>query len=290
MVDDACQDDSLSIFEDVLSRHRVWPFTLRRISHPCNLGLPSARNSGLDVAQGEFIFHCDADDFLEPNALEVLYHTATATGTDIVWCDWWLSCPKGELYMSQPDERNPKDAIRAMLSGRMKFNVWNKLVSRRLYVRGGVRFPDGNSMGEDLTMILLFQYANVVTHISRALYHYVTVNYNALSFGYSDEKMRQVENNLNRVIRSLIGKYGEEFKEEIAIAKLEAKFPLLLQDSSVLRKSWSLYYPEANDYISSAAFSLHRKIPQIFANKGQWTFLCLYNCFFKFFHRIRYGQ
>jgi Glycosyltransferases involved in cell wall biogenesis len=37
-----------------------------------NLGAPAARNHGFRESKGEFLFFCDADAVLEPNALEVL--------------------------------------------------------------------------------------------------------------------------------------------------------------------------------------------------------------------------
>jgi glycosyltransferase involved in cell wall biosynthesis len=49
-----------------------------------NEGLPRARKSGLDAAESEFVFHLDSDDWLEPNALELLYKKQRETDADIV--------------------------------------------------------------------------------------------------------------------------------------------------------------------------------------------------------------
>lgn len=61
------------------------------VKHEINKGLPSARNSGLKIASGEYIFHCDSDDWLEKNALSLLYEEAIEKNVDAVWCDWYLS-------------------------------------------------------------------------------------------------------------------------------------------------------------------------------------------------------
>ena len=58
------------------------------LRHDVNRGLPAARNTGLDIARGEYIFHWDSDDFAEPGyAPKSLYDVAKASGADYVWCD-----------------------------------------------------------------------------------------------------------------------------------------------------------------------------------------------------------
>lgn len=46
------------------------------LHHKDNQGLPAARNTGLEVSEGEYIFHCDSDDYVEPDMLETLYNEA----------------------------------------------------------------------------------------------------------------------------------------------------------------------------------------------------------------------
>ena len=61
-VDDASPDNSIDIIRRVI---KEYPNRNVRIAiHEYNKGLPSARNTGLDLCVGEYVFHCDADDYV----------------------------------------------------------------------------------------------------------------------------------------------------------------------------------------------------------------------------------
>ena len=67
-----------------------------------------------------------------------------------------------------------------MLGGSMKYNVWNKLVSRRLYTDNQITFSDGHGMGEDMTMIRLAACAKRVCYLPQAFF---TIMYGKMSMG-----------------------------------------------------------------------------------------------------------
>lgn len=156
-VDDASPDNSIQILQKVLADYPNRRDNVRILTHAENKGLPAARNTGLAVATGEYIFHCDSDDFVEPDMLEQLYGKAIECDADIVWCDWYLTFEKSERYMKQPAYDTPLEALKAMLGGAMKYNVWNKLIRRTLYVENSVEFPAGYGMGEDMTIMMLLR-------------------------------------------------------------------------------------------------------------------------------------
>ena len=56
--------------------------------HKENGGLSSARNAGLDVATGEYVFFVDSDDYISENAIERLYEALIKEKADIAICDW----------------------------------------------------------------------------------------------------------------------------------------------------------------------------------------------------------
>ena len=249
-VDDATPDDSIALVRKVVERHPERAAQVRILTHEANQGLPAARNSGLHAATGRYILHCDADDYAEPPMLEELYSAADAADADVVWCDWYLTFEQSERYMTMPALATADEALRAMLGGRMKYNVWNKLVRRSLYEESGIEFPAGHGMGEDMTMIRLMANARRVAYVHRALYHYVKTNTASFCQTYSEQHLADLKHNVSLTADYLTAQLGDAIARDLAFFKLEAKFPFLISDGrNGEYRRWREWYPEANAYI-----------------------------------------
>lgn len=287
-VDDASQDTSIERLKSVLSKHPERTGQVKILVHERNMGLPAARNTGLAQAKGEYIFHCDSDDFVEPEMLESLYGKAKEEDADIVWSDWFLTFGSTERYMKQPDCNSPEEALRAMLGGAMKFNVWNKLVRRSLYTDNAIVFPAGHGMGEDMTMMMLFAYARKVAYIPKAFYHYVKTNTAAFSQTYSARHLEELQYNVDRISSFIRSHYGNSMNKEIAFMKLEAKFPFLMSNGKGGKyKLWSSWYPEANRYImQNTNTSMRRRLVQWCAGKNLFVFVWFHHVLL---NKIVYG-
>ena len=55
-----------------------------RVIHNENRGLAATRNTGLELANGEYISFIDSDDWIEPETFSELLKAASANGADIV--------------------------------------------------------------------------------------------------------------------------------------------------------------------------------------------------------------
>lgn len=79
LVDDGSTDGSGEVCDIYSSQ-----YDFIHVIHKENGGLSSARNAGLTVAKGKYIWWVDSDDWIEPNALHILYQASVATVPDIV--------------------------------------------------------------------------------------------------------------------------------------------------------------------------------------------------------------
>lgn len=79
-VDDASTDNSLKI----LSSYQSVDPRIIVIRQPSNLGQSSARNKGLEYANGKYILFVDADDIIKPNLIEVAVQYAEQNSLDFL--------------------------------------------------------------------------------------------------------------------------------------------------------------------------------------------------------------
>lgn len=284
-VNDASPDNSMKILRNVISKYPERNIII--LEHDYNKGLPAARNTGLSIASGEYIFHCDSDDYIESNMLQIMYEKAKKTDADVVWSDWFLTFSQSERYMKEPSYISVEDTICGLLSGAMKYNVWNKLVKRSLYISNAIRFPEGHAMGEDMTMIRLLSMAERVVYVPCAFYHYVRVNINAYTQTVNSKALQDIQFNVNVTLDFLDRHFPNSFLKEKNYFKLNVKLPLLISSNKKQYKLWEEWYSESNKYIwSNQQLPFRTRLLQWMAWHKQFWFVKLY---YEIVIKFRYG-
>ena len=290
-VDDVTPDKSMSVLEKTLSRYPKRKDHIKILHHTVNQGLPAARNTGLTVATGEYVFHCDSDDFVEHDMLEKMYAAAKVQNADFVWSDWFLSYENTERYMKQPEFHTPLETLKGVLADAIKYNVWNKLVKRSLYVDNQIQFPVGHSMGEDMTMIRLAACAKRVAYVNQAFYHYVKTNVDAMTQSFEERHLTDVRYNVDLTLDFLKEHCVENIEQEIAFFKLNVKLPFLITGDWSSYRRWSNWYPEANSYIMrnhllALRTRLFQKLAAIRCYVGVWIYyMVVYRVLYTIFYK-----
>jgi glycosyltransferase involved in cell wall biosynthesis len=150
MVDDGSTDGSAAIAERYAARDPRF-----RLVSQANGGLSKARNTGIEVASGEYLAFLDSDDVLPPSAYELLLGALEGTGSDFAtgnvhrlstWGTWQPAFL--ERAFAETRLRTHVTRDRPLLADR---TAWNKLWRRSFW--GDRRFPEG-VVHEDIPVIL----------------------------------------------------------------------------------------------------------------------------------------
>lgn len=289
VVDDCSSDGSDSVLEEFAENSDV---NCRIVRQEKNAGVAAARNRGLDTAEGEYVAWVDADDAIAPDGLEKAVEAAENGDADIVGWDWTLGFEKNGRYMRQADYSTPLEALKAMMGGTMRWNLWLFLTRRSLLVDNGIRFIDGANMGEDMMLMLkAFCCAGRVVQLREALYCYNAVNTSSLSRQFSSSRRREVSANVESFEKFLSASgCAEELKEYVFHLKLFIKLPLIISADRSDYDIWYSWFPDANPYATAnKALPWRTRTLQWMAARRMWLGVMLYYCLvYKFVYGIIY--
>lgn len=178
-INDCTPDNSIDIldklveeYQSLISKKR---HTVKIMEMSSNSGQATVRRHGVQLATGDYIIHCDSDDWVEVTMYETMYNVAKEGDYDIVISDYFYSTDKSDSSIKQSIPEDKNRVIAGLLNGSIHSSVCNKLVRRTLY--SNVQFWTAENMREDLVMTTqLMYFANSYSHVDKPLYHYFINN------------------------------------------------------------------------------------------------------------------
>ena len=173
LVDDGSTDNSGAICDRILAENKE-NFNIR-VVHQENKGLGGARNTGIDVATGEYLFFIDSDDTIVDSTLEDLSDYIQNNDVDILTFDIVKVDENGnQLYFiygsSQGETVSTTDENKALIL--TEHSACNKVIRRSLFTDKNIRFPERLWFEDLATIFKLFPYAKM-GYINKAYYVYL---------------------------------------------------------------------------------------------------------------------
>lgn len=247
-VNDCTKDKSIDVLKTVLFQYPLRKSQVKIISHDVNKGLPRARMTGLKYATGEYIAHCDSDDWIDVTMYEKMYAKAKEDNLDMAVCKFYISDGINSIEYIHKDSFS-KD-------GSLYFeymNIWAKIVKKEIYKNDLI--PVEATMLEDRALsVQLAFYSNKIGIIEEPLYYYYQ-NLNSICRVFTEERcvsrFKEATKNVNLIV-SFLEKNNETIKYPVDIARLKytARHQIApITNKPVYYQLWKKTYPEINKVI-----------------------------------------
>ncbi len=185
IVDDGSTDATAEIAEEYGKKHANV-----RIIHKENAGLPQARKTGVENANGTYIGFVDADDWIDADMYEQLYLLCRKHDAEIAACGMIFEFgSKGIPQFKDSEEVCVYNHLEALQEINQRQNirvyVWNKLYHKRVF--DGVEFATGNFIGEDYDIVTKVLQKDIkLAWTPQCKYHYFQATGTMSHCGFSD--------------------------------------------------------------------------------------------------------
>lgn len=285
-VDDCSPDDSIQRVKQLLA-HTQLPKSscVQVLRTPSNAGLAGVRRMGILNAHGDYIIHCDGDDWVDPDLYERLYAKAIAEDADVVMCPEQVHWPSHtDVGSLRPMPATSREVMRQWYKNTIGLFCHNKLIRRSLYADHDILPWPGLNMWEDNgLMARLFYYGGKLSTIDGSYYHYNRLNPTAMTAGYGEKQVNQmiaIAEHLTQFFRSQPD--AADFEKTVLAFQFLARINLITNTWSGLKR-FRTTFPGSEAIISELD-------PKAFSRKGlirfkmvkhrlAWLFILLFKIY-----------
>lgn len=283
LVNDGSKDKTLDILENLVEKdHRI------KVINQENQGLSGARNTGIENAKGDYIMFVDADDWLEPNAFEIISENFNQ---EDLFCFSYNRVFDKKILPRKLNIEGTFDAsfiqrrIVGLLDNELAdpsqtdslVTAWGKIYKTKIIKDNNVKFIDTKEIGTEdaLFNIQYLEFAEKVKIIDVSLYNYLKNNFESLTKLYKPNLFNQWKNLYakifdlikskdtdfkkalnNRIALSLIGLSLNETFSEKSFSEKKQKISEILHDN---------LYQKAYQDLTLKYFPIHWKLFFYFA-------------------------
>lgn len=228
VIDDGSTDDTSSICDEYAERDsRIRPF------HKSNGGASSARNTGLDMARGEWIVFVDADDYIDgvyfPEHLDNEY--------DMYVQNWKFTGPEGQTEHLDAQVVSTNKMM-AFWQGHFHWDLFrsvcSKFVKKSIIDQFRIRFDTQQRLGEDTLFFMDYiSHCRQIRVLDSGIYYY-----DRKVSGWGNKYKLSLEDVLS-YFGSFLKRYGHLPVELPRLADFEYSFfSGFLSDNDKKKNSW----------------------------------------------------
>lgn len=186
-----------------------------KVVHLENGGVSKARNTGIELAKGEYICFVDSDDYISETFIEELVQKADDGYNFVLTTYHWVSDYVRSAFKTVSYKNNnysivDKDDLMDLGSLVLLSQPWNKIFKRDIILKNGIRMPEDMSLGEDT--VFVYRYLSCIISekfavINKPLYYYYSNNNQSLLNKFRDD-LFEVNKKLNRYLYEEVKKWN----------------------------------------------------------------------------------
>lgn len=251
LINDGSKDNIENIIEKYLTDKRV------KYVYKENGGVSSARNTGINLATGDYITFIDPDDMLAEDSISRMVEVIERNNCDFVKFNYYLSNKENlkleegknlfeqEVLVKNIEQKN--EILNKILKGEISTFVW-VLILKKSFMQGINRFNENvNYMEDKIFYIDIFSKSNNYCISNIFTYHYFFKEFNNKTIEYWNNYLKNVNIVFEQLIEILqknncLNDYRVELIKSLGASQLnEIIYRIFCIDEKLnLEKTWKL--------------------------------------------------
>lgn len=174
VVSDGSTDGSFKIAQEFAKKYDQFKLIEKE-----NGGIGSARNCGLDIARGKYVYFLDSDDYLLPNSLITLIEISDKHNLDIITFiskSFSSSSTKNTEVSNSSNEENQLSAIMSgeeyVANKKYRSEAWSYMTNLEFLRKTEVRFIEKRYLEDVIFSLKLFLEAKRMAHLNWDTHRY----------------------------------------------------------------------------------------------------------------------
>jgi glycosyltransferase involved in cell wall biosynthesis len=262
LVDDGSPDNCGVICDEyALQDSRI------RVIHLENSGVSAARNAGMEIMTGKYLMFVDSDDWMEHDAVELLYsvikkHDASLVVgghkqiEDVTGRLIFTNC-HGQVVSALREKTEEMNAM--LLYGCC---VWARLYRRELFHE--IVFPPITCHEDEAIMLPILERCEKIVRINAPIYNYRCRENSAITSGFSEKRLSWYEEGKKQLV--WIRQYHPELEESARLRFYTSIHLHLMEMTMVDKKYWKYTKPLLQDLREN-----YSDMKRLFQEKGRST-------------------
>ena len=177
LIDDGSSDNSGAICDEYQNN-----FSNVCVRHIENNGVSEARNLGISLSRGNYLFFMDPDDFVSEDFFEKIFPNLNDKWDVLCFGyneikenkDTILSCrPHLYTHCGLLGKNEFRNEFIELFKTDMMYNVWSRIYNKSFILKHDIKFPS-KPIGEDTSFnFQVYRHLNTIQFIDSTLYNYI---------------------------------------------------------------------------------------------------------------------
>lgn len=206
IVDDCGKDNSIAITERLIAEYKG-AISFHVLHHEHNRGLSAARNTGTEVASGDYVYYLDSDDYISDDSIESLVAPLKEQSFDMVVGDYlafggyWDTAA---LYSESGIVLGKNEIFETLCYKSIYVMAWNKLVSLSTLRKYNVHFIESILHEDEPWTFELSTLLESIYVVKKPTYFYRIRSNSIVGMCKSKEKAHQEYLSYQQIIESIL--------------------------------------------------------------------------------------